>query len=97
MKTAEGFVCCLEQEGIEHLCAAHGEESPQLMDALPASSILIVTPSHEQGAALTADVCGRLLAKAPFEPVDAKACPMHAAAGLRARICGESRSAAPSA
>src|SRR3569623_2284634 len=64
MKTAELFVRCLENEGVEYIFGIPGEENLALMDALLDSSIQFITPRHEQGAAFLADVYGRLTARA---------------------------------
>src|SRR3569623_3450746 len=64
MKTAELFVRCLENEGVEYIFGIPGEENLALMDALLDSSIQFITARHEQGAAFMADVYGRLTARA---------------------------------
>ena len=64
MKTAELFVRCLENEGVQHIFGIPGEENIDVMDALLDSSITFVTTRHEQGAAFMADVFGRLTGKA---------------------------------
>lgn len=64
MKTAELFVKCLENEGIEYIFGLPGEENLDLMDALLDSPIQFITVRHEQGAAFMADVYGRLTGKA---------------------------------
>lgn len=64
MKTAELFVRCLENEGVEYIFGIPGEENLALMDALLDSSIYFVTTRHEQGAAFMADVYGRLTERA---------------------------------
>ena len=60
MKTAELFIKCLENEGVEYIFGIPGEENLALMDALLDSSIRFVTTRHEQGAAFMADVYGRV-------------------------------------
>jgi len=60
MKTAELFIRCLENEGVEYIFGIPGEENLALMDALLDSSIQFVTTRHEQGAAFMADVYGRV-------------------------------------
>jgi acetolactate synthase-1/2/3 large subunit len=60
MKTAELFIRCLENEGVEYIFGIPGEENLALMDALLDSSIRFVTTRHEQGAAFMADVYGRV-------------------------------------
>ncbi len=60
MRSAELFVRCLENEGVEFIFGIPGEENLDVMDALLASSIRFITTRHEQGAAFMADVYGRL-------------------------------------
>lgn len=60
MRSAELFVRCLENEGVEYIFGIPGEENLDVMDALLGSSIKFVTVRHEQGAAFMADVYGRL-------------------------------------
>jgi len=62
--TAELFVRCLENEGVEFIFGIPGEENLAVMDALVNSPIKFVTVRHEQGAAFMADVYGRLTGKA---------------------------------
>jgi acetolactate synthase-1/2/3 large subunit len=64
MKSAELFVKCLENEGVEYIFGIPGEENIDLMDALLGSPITFVTTHHEQGAAFMADVYGRLTGRA---------------------------------
>jgi acetolactate synthase-1/2/3 large subunit len=65
MKTAELFVKCLENEGIEYIFGIPGEENLDLMDALlDSEQIRFITCRHEQGAAFMADVYGRLTGRA---------------------------------
>ena len=64
MKSAELFIRCLENEGIETIFGIPGEENLDVMDALLGSTIRFVTTRHEQGAAFMADVCGRLTGRA---------------------------------
>ena len=64
MKTAELFVKCLENEGVEYIFGIPGEENLDLMDALIGSPIRFITTRHEQGAAFMADVYGRLSGRA---------------------------------
>ena len=63
MKTAEFFVQCLENEGVEYIFGIPGEENLDVMDALLDSKIRFITTRHEQGAAFMADVYGRLTGK----------------------------------
>jgi acetolactate synthase-1/2/3 large subunit len=64
MKSAELFVKCLENEGVEFIYGIPGEENLDIMDALLTSSIRFIATRHEQGAAFMADVQGRLTGKA---------------------------------
>jgi len=64
MKAAELFVKCLENEGVEYIFGVPGKENVDILDALLNSPIRVVTTRHEQGAAFTADVYGRLTRKA---------------------------------
>ncbi len=63
-RTAELFVKCLENEGVEYIFGIPGEENLDLIDALRDSSIRFITVRHEQGAAFMADVYGRLTGRA---------------------------------
>jgi len=60
VKTAELFIKCLENEGVDYIFGIPGEENLALMDALLDSPIQFVTTRHEQGAAFMADVYGRV-------------------------------------
>lgn len=62
--SAQTFVKCLENEGVEVIFGIPGEENLDLMDALLNSHIQFITTRHEQGAAFMADVYGRLTGKA---------------------------------
>ncbi len=64
MKTAELFVRCLENEGVEAIFGIPGEENLDVMDVLHDSSIRFITTRHEQGAAFMANVYGRLTGRA---------------------------------
>ncbi len=64
MKSAELFVRCLENEGVDTIFGIPGEENIDVMDALLDSAIDFVTTRHEQGAAFMADVHGRLTGQA---------------------------------
>lgn len=64
MNTAQLFVQCLENEGVELIFGIPGEENLGIMDALLDSKIRFVTTRHEQGAAFMADVYGRLTGRA---------------------------------
>lgn len=64
MTTAELFVRCLENEGVEVIFGLPGEENLDVMDALLDSPIRFITTRHEQGAAFMADVYGRLTGRA---------------------------------
>src|SRR5207247_10285289 len=57
---ADLLVRCLENEGVEQVFGVPGEETLSLLDALASSKIAFVPTRHEQGAALMADVYGRL-------------------------------------
>ncbi len=58
--SAQLFIKCLENEGVEYIFGIPGEENLHVMDALLDSSIQFITVRHEQGAAFMADVYGRL-------------------------------------
>ena len=60
MNSAELFVKCLEQEGVEYIFGVPGEENAHFMIALEDSAIRFILCRHEQGAAFMADVYGRL-------------------------------------
>jgi len=64
MRTADLLVRCLEAEGVTHIFGVPGEEIMTLLDALADSPITFVPARHEQGAALMADVYGRLTGRA---------------------------------
>lgn len=64
MRTADLLVRCLEAEGVTHIFGVPGEEIMALLDALADSPITFVPTRHEQGAALMADVYGRLTGRA---------------------------------
>ena len=64
MKSAELFVRCLENEGVERIFGIPGEENVDVMDVLLDSSVQFITTRHEQGAAFMADVYGRLTGRA---------------------------------
>jgi len=64
MTTAELFVRCLENEGVERIFGLPGEENIDVMDVLLDSELDFVTTRHEQGAAFMADVHGRLTGRA---------------------------------
>ena len=64
MRAAELFVRCLENEGVDTVFGLPGEENLDVLDALVESPIRFVTVRHEQGAALMADVYGRLTGRA---------------------------------
>ena len=64
MNSAQLFVKCLENEGVEVMFGIPGEENLDVMDALLDSDIKFITTRHEQGAAFMADVYGRLTGKA---------------------------------
>ena len=61
---AEVLVACLEDEGVEYVFGLPGEELEDLLFALRDSDVTFVPVRHEQGAAFTADVHGRLTGEA---------------------------------
>lgn len=63
MRAADLLVKCLEHEGVTHVFGLAGEEIMSVLDALADSDIEYVNTRHEQGAALMADVYGRLTGK----------------------------------
>lgn len=63
MNSAELFVKCLENEGVEYIFGVPGEENAYFMMALEDSHIRFILCRHEQGAAFMADVYGRLTGK----------------------------------
>ena len=63
-RAADLLVSCLEAEGVRHVFGIPGEETLDLSDALDRSAIVFVPTRHEQGAALIADVYGRLTGRA---------------------------------
>src|SRR5207245_8828348 len=55
------LVDCLAAEGCEYVFSVPGEETMAILDALSRqAAIRHITPRHDQGAALLADVHGRL-------------------------------------
>lgn len=60
MNSAELFVKCLENEGVDYIFGVPGEENAHFMIALEDSPIQFILCRHEQGAAFMADVYGRL-------------------------------------
>ena len=60
MSTAEVLVECLKAEGVKIVFGIPGEENLDLMFALKHSDIRFIPTRHEQGAAVMADVYGRL-------------------------------------
>src|SRR5439155_23999214 len=59
-RAADLLVKCLENEGVEQAFGVPGEETLSLLDALSSSTVRFIPTRHEQGAALMADVYGRL-------------------------------------
>src|SRR5438046_10435556 len=59
-RAADLLVKCLENEGVEQVFGVPGEETLSLLDALSSSTVRFIPTRHEQGAALMADVYGRL-------------------------------------
>ena len=64
MRAADLLVRCLENEGVRYVFGVPGEETLTVLDALSQSSIKFIPTRHEQGAALMADVSGRLSGRA---------------------------------
>jgi acetolactate synthase-1/2/3 large subunit len=60
MRAADLLVRCLENEGVTRVFGVPGEETLSLLDALADSSVTFIPTRHEQGAALMADVYGRI-------------------------------------
>ncbi|MCG7345830.1 acetolactate synthase large subunit [Sporosarcina sp. ACRSL] len=61
MKATDLLVQCLENEGVDYIFGIMGKETLDLMDSLSKSKkIQFINVRHEQGAALMADVYGRL-------------------------------------
>ncbi len=61
MKASDLLVRCLEEEGIEYIFGVPGEENADFMMSLEKSKkIRFILTRHEQGAALMAEVYGRL-------------------------------------
>src|SRR5439155_15490422 len=59
-RAADLLVKCLENEGVEQVFGVPSEETLYLLDALSSSTVRFIPTRHEQGAALMADVYGRL-------------------------------------
>ncbi|MAG91064.1 acetolactate synthase [Candidatus Woesearchaeota archaeon] len=64
MKASDLFVKCLENEGVEYIFGVPGEENEDIMMSLINSKIKFIPTRHEQGAAFTAAIYGRLTGKA---------------------------------
>ena len=64
VKVSDLFVKCLENEGVRYVFGVPGEENEDLLFSLDDSSIQFVPTRHEQGAALIANVWGRLTGQA---------------------------------
>lgn len=60
MNSAEIFVQCLENEGVQYIFGVPGEENLQLLQAIKNSSIKFIVTRHEQGAGFMAATVGRL-------------------------------------
>jgi acetolactate synthase-1/2/3 large subunit len=60
MRAADLLVRCLENEGVSRVFGVPGEETLSVLDAFAASRITFIPTRHEQGAALMADVYGRI-------------------------------------
>src|SRR5437016_14521647 len=63
-RAADLLVRCLENEGVEQVFGVPGEETLSLLDALSSSEVAFIPTRNEQGAALMADVYGRLTGRA---------------------------------
>src|SRR6201991_1766284 len=63
-KASDGFVECLEAEGVRYVFGIPGEETLDLNESLAGSSVQFVPVRHEQGGAYMADVYGRLTGRA---------------------------------
>src|SRR5438874_10552226 len=64
MTGAELLVRCLEREGVRYVFGVPGEETLDVNEALPRSSIQFVAVRHAQAAPVMADVARRLTAHA---------------------------------
>jgi len=60
MNSAELFVKCLENEGVEYIFGVPGEENLQLLQAIKNSFIKFIVTRHEQAAGFMAATIGRL-------------------------------------
>jgi acetolactate synthase-1/2/3 large subunit len=60
MNSAELFVQCLENEGVQYIFGVPGEENLQLLQAIKDSSIKFIVTRHEQAAGFMAATVGRL-------------------------------------
>src|SRR6201998_4680655 len=63
-KASEGFVECLEAEGVSYVFGIPGEETLDLSESMDQSSTQFVPVRHEQGGAYMADAIGRLTGRA---------------------------------
>src|SRR3989344_6626919 len=64
MKSADLFVKCLENEGVDYIFAVPGEENLHLLESIRKSSIKLIVNRHEQCSAFMAATYGRLTGKA---------------------------------
>ena len=64
MNAAELLVKCLEEEEVNYIFGVPGEETLSFLEALADSPIRFIITRHEQGAALMADVYGRITGRA---------------------------------
>src|ERR1017187_2592121 len=63
-KASDGFVECLEAEGVQYVFGIPGEETLDLNESLADSTVQFVPVRHEQGGAYMADAYGRLTGRA---------------------------------
>lgn len=63
MKSADLFVKCLEEEGVEYIFGLPGEENLHLLESIRKSKIRFITNRHEQCSAFMAATYGRLTGK----------------------------------
>jgi acetolactate synthase-1/2/3 large subunit len=64
LKSADLFIACLEEEGVEYVFGVPGEENLNLLESLRTSRIKLVVTRHEQHAAFMAATYGRLTGRA---------------------------------
>ncbi len=61
---SEVFVKALENEQVEYILGAPGEENIDFLEAVRKSNIKFILTRHEQGAGFMADIYGRLTGRA---------------------------------